>query len=257
MAGKMSSDKPTLVLLHGWGVNHGVWQGITEQIAARVQLLTPDLPGFGMQQSYPQPYRLDAVVDELAANIPPHSYVCGWSLGGLLALAIATRYPDKVQQLGLVAASPCFLTQPGWPGMAEPVMQQFARSLSENLQQTIERFLAIQAMGSSSARADTKLLKQAIMAYPMAQPAAVAGALQLLSQCDLRAEFAALKQPVSGIFGRLDSLVPAAVVAQLQQLQPSAGFTVLPHASHAPFISHPAEFGQWLQQWLGLSGQQS
>lgn len=257
MAEKMTSDKPTLVLLHGWGVNQGVWQSIAEQIADKVQLLTPDLPGFGRQQNYPQPYQLDVVAEALAAQIPRQSYVCGWSLGGLLAIAIAGRYPDKVQQLGLVAASPCFIAQPGWPGMAEQVMQQFARALSENLPQTIERFLAIQAMGSSSARADTKVLKQAIMAYPMAQAAAVAGALQLLSQSDLRTDFAALTQPVSGIFGRLDSLVPVAVPAQLQQLQPTADFTVLAHASHAPFISHPAEFLQWLLQWLGLSVKQS
>ncbi len=245
----MTSDKPALVLLHGWGVNQGVWQGVRQALAANVMLTTPDLPGFGNAAHYPQPYSLDAVVAQLAQQIPDGSDVCGWSLGGMLAIALAKRYPHKVAKLGLIGASPCFVAQPGWPGMQLTVLQQFAGALSQNLPLTVERFLAIQALGSRSARDDIKTLKQAIMAYPMPAQEAIAGALELL-HCDLRAEFAALSQPVAGFYGRLDSLVPVAVLTQLQQLQPKASFTVAEHASHAPFISHPQLFIDWLNNWL-------
>lgn len=251
MAADMTSDKPPLVLLHGWGMNQGVWHTVTSQFQHKVQLLTPDLPGFGLNQRYPVPYQLDAVIEQLAEQIPDNSYLCGWSLGGLLATALAKRLPHKVKQLGLVAASPCFIASEHWPGMAEQVLQQFAQALSSNLPQTIERFLAIQAMGSSSARDDIKILRQAIMAYPAAQPEAVVGALQLL-KLDLRNEFAALTQPVTGIFGRLDALVPVDVVKSLQLLSNDARFTVVEHASHAPFISHPAAFNLWLSDWIGI-----
>lgn len=245
----MTSDKPALVLLHGWGVNQGVWQGVRQALAANVMLTTPDLPGFGNAAHYPQPYSLDAVVAQLALQIPDGSDVCGWSLGGMLAIALAKRYPHKVAKLGLIGASPCFVAQPGWPGMQLTVLQQFAGALSQNLPLTVERFLAIQALGSRSARDDIKTLKQAIMAYPMPAQEAIAGALELL-HCDLRAEFAALSQPVAGFYGRLDSLVPVAVLTQLQQLQPKASFTVAEYASHAPFISHPQLFIDWLNNWL-------
>lgn len=248
----MTSDKPVLVLLHGWGVNQGVWQSVATQLDNTVQLITPDLPGFGLCRDYPQPYHLNAVVEMLAAQIPEQSYVCGWSLGGLLAIALAYRYPHKVKHLALLAASPCFMARQDWPGMAEAVMQQFASSLSENLPLTIERFLAIQAMGSSSARADIKALKQAIMTYPMADANAVEGALQLL-KIDLRSEFSSLTQPVSGFFGRLDSLVPVKITDLLRQMQPQGQFVIAAHASHAPFISHQDEFMHWLRQWLSLS----
>ena len=253
MTDSESGGKPVLVLLHGWGVNQGVWQQTANALADKYTVITPDLPGFGLAQHFPQPYTLPAVVEQLAAQIPDASLVCGWSLGGLLALALATQYPHKVSRLALVAASPCFLAQPDWPGMSHDVLQQFAKALSVNLTQTIERFLAIQAMGSVSARADSKILKQAILAYPAARPEAVSGALTLLSECDLRQSLAGLRQPLAGIFGRLDSLVPAAVVAHIQQLRPDAQLTLLPHASHAPFISHPAEFLHWLRDWLSHS----
>lgn len=248
----ITTKSSALVLLHGWGVNQAVWQNVKNQLSADIEVLTPDLPGFGAATNFPAPYTLDAAVAQLAQHIPDNSYLCGWSLGGLLAIALASQYPHKVKQLALVGASPCFLAQQSWPGMSPKVLQQFSVALSQNLSLTVERFLAIQALGSSSARDDIKQLKQAILAYDQPVAAAVQGALQLLADTDLRAEFSALTVPVVGCYGRLDSLVPVAVIEHLQQLQPKAHFCILPQASHAPFISHRPEFMQWLRQWLGL-----
>lgn len=250
MAEVANTDKPNLVLLHGWGVNQGVWQHLRQTLTDQVNVMTPDLPGFGSSARFPQPYRLEAVVKQLAEQIPDNSLVCGWSLGGLVAVSLAEQYPHKVSRLALLAATPCFLAKDNWPGMAAGVMAQFADSLSRNLELTIERFLAIQAMGSSTARADIRQLKEAILTYPAGQPEALQGGLKLLAEEDLRQCFARLTLPVAGCFGRLDSLVPAAVIPLLQQLQPSGQFTLLNKASHAPFISHPVEFTEWLEQWL-------
>lgn len=254
MAEKIKTDKPTLVLLHGWGLNQGVWQGIAPALAGQARLLTPDLPGFGQQPHFPDDYSLPGVLDQLAAQIPDNSLLCGWSLGGLLAIALARHYPQKVRQLGLIAASPCFLAKDDWPGMAPGVMQQFAQALSKQLEQTIGRFLAIQAMGSASAKTDIMQLKHAIAAYPLPAAKAVTGALGLLAEQDLRADFASLQQPIVGCYGRLDALVPVAIVPLMQQLQPNAQFSIVPHASHAPFISHQAEALSWFEQWLAKAG---
>lgn len=242
-----TTAQPTLVLLHGWGVNQAVWQSTKAAMVDGINVITLDLPGFGDERQFPQPYQLSQVIEQLADKIPEQSYVYGWSLGGLVAIALAKQYPNKVKQLGLIAASPCFLHQPDWPGMAEPVMQQFAVALSKNLSLTIERFLAIQALGSASAKADIKALKQAILAYPEPEPAAISGALALLSTIDLRPALQQLSMPIVGCFGRLDSLVPIAMLPSLLQLNKTIQLTTLAEASHAPFISHPDAFITWLK----------
>ncbi|KKO48486.1 pimeloyl-BioC--CoA transferase [Arsukibacterium sp. MJ3] len=244
------TGKPVLVLLHGWGVNQGVWQTLLADIPTGFHVLTPDIPGFGLAQSLPQPYNFDAVLAGLAREIPDNSLLCGWSLGGLFAIALAARYPAKVRQLALVAATPFFLQHADWPGMQASVMQQFAQSLQRDLPQTINRFLAIQAMGSVTAKHDAAMLKQAITVLPQASAEALRAGLSFLTEQDLRCTFTTLTQPIVGCFGALDSLVPVAVVQQLQQLQPKARFSVLAKASHAPFISHRLEFLSWLVSWL-------
>lgn len=249
MAVQPPTSKPTLVLLHGWGLNHAVWQQIIPFLQQNYQVLTPDLPGFGLNQRCPCPYTLSAVAAQLAPQIPPQSLVLGWSLGGLIATQLALDFPDKIKTLALVASSPCFLAKTGWPGMESKVLTQFATALSQDLALTVERFLAIQALGSETARLDIKVLKQAVLSLPLPQQQALAGGLQLLAEHDLRAQLANLKMPLAACYGRLDSLVPVAMLEPLQLLCPKMEVTVLPKASHAPFISHQAEFVQWLQQW--------
>lgn len=244
------NTKPTVVLIHGWGLNHAIWQPVADVLATDYQVLALDLPGYGLATLYPEPYSLEAIADQLAAQIPAQSFVLGWSLGGLVATQLALRHPAKVRSLALVASSPCFLQQPDWPGMNAKVMQQFAGSLSANLALTVERFLAIQAMGSTTARQDIKQLKQAVLSLPLPEARVLASGLEILATTDLRAELARLSMPLFGCFGRLDSLVPVAMTTTLAELAPRAQISVLAKASHAPFISHQTEFMDWLRHCL-------
>lgn len=244
------NTKPTVVLIHGWGLNHAIWQPVADALATEYQVLALDLPGYGLATTYPEPYSLAAITDQLAAQIPAQSFVLGWSLGGLVATQLALRHQAKVRALALVASSPCFLQQSDWPGMNAQVMQQFAGSLSANLALTVERFLAIQAMGSITARQDIKQLKQAVLSLPLPEARVLAAGLEILATTDLRAELASISVPLFGCFGRLDSLVPVAMTTMLAELAPRAQISVLAKASHAPFISHQAEFLDWLRHCL-------
>lgn len=238
-----------VVLLHGWGLNHQVWLQLKQALPADLKVYTPDLPGFGLSPC-PSTYDADVVLAQLAGQIPDQSILIGWSLGGLLAIALASRYPHKVKKLGLIASSPCFMAKESWPGMDARVMQQFAGQLQQDLALTVERFLAIQAMGSSTARQDIKLLKQAVLSLPLPSARSLQGGLELLATLDLRQEFAALPQPVFAILGRLDSLVPVAIAPLLQHLSPQLQIEILQKASHAPFISHQQEFVSLLVRHL-------
>ncbi|MDP4535633.1 pimeloyl-ACP methyl ester esterase BioH [Alkalimonas collagenimarina] len=246
MAVITESRKPSLVLLHGWGMNRAVWQQWLPMLESDWRVTTLDLPGFGQSGQYPEPYQLAAVCQQLETELPESSVLCGWSLGGLVAVALAARYPERVKALVLMAASPCFMAHASWPGMAASLFQKFQQQLSHDINQTIQRFLAIQAMGSPSAREDIKCLRQAILQQPTAQPAALIGGLALLASCDLRHELSALAMPVFAGFGRLDTLVPVSVVDAFRACQPNALIHRFEHASHAPFISHPVEAAEWL-----------
>lgn len=238
-----------IVLLHGWGMNKQVWNGVLERmpedVRARIQVL--DLPGYGTNKTVPNPYSIDALSEWLGTEISGPSHILGWSLGGLVAIKFAEQNPEKVMSLGLIASTPKFQQDDDWPGIRPEVLTAFSEQLLKNHQQTIQRFLAIQAMGSETAKQDIKLLKEWILSAEQPDSSALSGGLELLKTVDLRASLNTLSRPVFGIFGRLDSLVPVATVNELKKQLPNADLTICDHVSHAPFISNPEQFVQWLQ----------
>ncbi len=251
---KQQTDAPSsvrlpLVLLHGWGVNHAIWQPLLARLPADMPVLCLDLPGFGLAQHYPEPYELTAVVEQLAAQITTPVVLAGWSLGGLVGVALAQRYPERIKGLALIASSPWFMAQSDWPGMQLSVLQQFSSALQGDWRVTVDRFLAIQAMGSPAAKQDIKQIRQLVLALPDPALTALVGGLTLLAEHDLRTAWQQLPMPVAAALGRLDALVPIAITPLLQQLRPDAAIQVFDKSSHAPFISQPDDFALWLQQW--------
>lgn len=244
---------PALVLLHGWGLNSGVWEPLLQHLAADFRVTCIDLPGFGRNADvHLADYSVSALAQMLEPCLPDNAIVLGWSMGGLVAQQLALRYPHKFAKLVVVASSPCFQQQQDWPGIQPQVLRMFEQQLERDFGKTLERFLAIQALGSVTAKKDIKLIRQCIEQYPQPHPNALRGGLSLLSTVDQRQQLATIKLPTLRIYGRLDSLVPQQAVAKIAQLQPHCHSEVIAHASHAPFISHAEEFAHLLRDFAAI-----
>jgi len=241
-----------LVVLHGWGLNASIWQAVAAPLQHHRRLHCIDLPGYG-ESAWPAgvPITFDQLVEYTAAALPPRCQLLGWSLGGLVATAIALRYPQRVSHLITVSSSPYFPAAEHWPGIDAHVLTHFARQLSTDFKRTVERFLALQSLGSETAKADVKQIKSWLFSKPMASPEVLNAGLDMLATVDLRDQLAALQMPLLRIYGRLDSLVPAAVVPLVDQLAPTSEAIIMPHCSHAPFVNEPEAFCQLLLQHTG------
>ncbi|UNC48344.1 pimeloyl-ACP methyl ester esterase BioH [Enterobacter huaxiensis] len=230
-----------LVLLHGWGLNAEVWHCVNEELASHFTLHLVDLPGFGRSRGFGA-MSLDEMAQQVLDAAPQQAIWLGWSLGGLVASKIALDHPERVQALVTVASSPCFSAQEAWPGIKPDVLAGFQQQLSEDFQRTVERFLALQTMGTETARQDARTLKQTVLSLPMPDVEVLNGGLEILKTADLRERLIALTMPHLRIYGYLDGLVPRKVVPLLDALWPESESLVIAKAAHAPFISHPAEF---------------
>jgi len=243
--------QPQLVLLHGWGVNCGVFDSIAEVLNRDYSVRLIDLPGFGKNnQQEINHLSFSEFCALVAGALPENAIVLGWSLGGLVAQQLASVYSDKVRALVTVCSSPWFIDSQDWPGIKSKVLTGFQEQLEDDFQQTLERFLAIQAMGSESARRDLKMIKQSVLHQGLAGKGALQTGLEYLASEDLRECLKTQKCPALRIFGNQDSLVPKRVIEQIKKLDPDAQYEVFTKASHAPFISHPAEFLAVLRGFL-------
>ncbi|WP_434930955.1 pimeloyl-ACP methyl ester esterase BioH [Shewanella sp. HL-SH5] len=240
-----------IVLLHGWGVNSAVFEPL-KQALSEYRVHYVDLPGFG--DSDPIEGDIDIWAAALATQLPDNAIWLGWSLGGLVATQVALTFPTKIKALITVASSPCFMAQPDekpqpWPGIAPQVLSQFSQQLHKNLPKTIERFLAIQAMGSETAKADIQMIKHLVLAKPLPCEDSLLQGLTMLAEVDLRYQLHAIKQPWLRIWGKSDSLVPKSGLEMLVKAK-NIDDIILAKASHAPFISHSSLFIEHLCDWI-------
>lgn len=101
-------DADPLLFLHGWGLTPRSYAGAVLRLtAAGVQVWAPSLPGFGASSTVPVTSGLTQYADRIAAlldTLDPAKpvFVVGHSLGGGVALRLATRRPDLVRSLTLV-----------------------------------------------------------------------------------------------------------------------------------------------------------
>jgi pimeloyl-[acyl-carrier protein] methyl ester esterase len=238
-----------LVLLHGWGLNAEVWRYTAERLAPHFCLHLIDLPGYGRSEGFGA-LTLEEMADLVLSAMPQKASLVGWSLGGLVASQIALSAPQRVEKLITVASSPCFTANDNWPGIRPDVLQGFQHQLSEDFQRTVERFLALQTLGSNSARQDARLLKSIVLNLPMPPAEVLNGGLEILRTADLRESMTTLTLPVLRIYGALDGLVPRKIVPLLDALLPDSHSEIIEKAAHAPFISHPDAFCEIVERFL-------
>lgn len=240
-----------LVLLHGWGMNSAVWEGLPRAITAGRRLCRIELPGHGESPFELRHDSREAWADACLEAAPEQAVWLGWSLGGLVALEAALRAPERVAALVLFTATPRFVKAPDWPAaMAAGTLAQFHDALLAEPAGTLDRFLALQVRGSEAARDCLRTLRREIAQRPAPNPAALETGLDLLRDGDLRERLSGLSRPTLWLYGQRDALVPAAASELVAGLLPGTPCRVITGAAHAPFLSHPLETGTEVASFL-------
>lgn len=251
----MSDNRADLVLLHGWGMNNGVWDGLPETFGAAYRLHPLELPGHGGAPFDPAWRDLPDWAGAVLEQAPERAVWLGWSLGALVAMqaALQTRASktDRIDALILVGATPRFVQAADWrAAMDDATFAQFHDGLVENPRQTLQRFLSLQVRGSEDERETLRRLRAGIAARPLPQAEALAVGLALLREEDLRARLADIRQPALWLFGERDTLVPATVAERIELLMPGAQCQLIPGAGHAPLLSHGRAAGSAISAFL-------
>ena len=234
------------VFLHGWGLHGGIWL----ETRAALPGLAPDLPGYGAEPAV-TPYSAETLADALAEQLAGPVQLIGWSLGGMVALALAARHPGKVAKLVLVGASPAFVNRPDWDrGLAPEVLAGFADSLHLDYRGTLLRFLSLQARGGEAAREVIGRLRESVFQRGEPDVATLAAGLGLLRDVDLRELAPRVVCPTLVVHGAYDTLCPADAGRWLSERIPGARLALHERAAHAPFLSNPTWFAEQVGAFL-------
>jgi pimeloyl-[acyl-carrier protein] methyl ester esterase len=242
-----------LVLIHGWAMHSGIWRIFAKQLAQHYQVICVDLPGHGQSEKLPD-FTLEAISKHLQKILPSSACtLIGWSLGGAVALDLASRFPDQIKNLVIIGGNPHFVKTPDWAGMKLATLEKFADDLKSDCRATLLRFLSLQVKGVVDYKIVLKELKAALQACEPPETKVLQGGLAILEQQDLRSQLSQLHCPAQVILGTHDTLVPVAVGEQILVLNPRVQLNIIDKAAHVPFLSHPAQLINLLMDFMGTT----
>ncbi|HQQ73889.1 MAG TPA: alpha/beta fold hydrolase, partial [Pseudomonadales bacterium] len=216
-----------IMLLHGWGFSSQLWQPLMQSLHAQgcEAVYAIDLPGFGT--AFHEPCEsLDQVLEYIAEQLPEKSVLCGWSLGGMLALQMAARHPEKVAAIITIGSNLYFTEANDWPGMPTADYQQFCQRFAAQPEKTWQRFLQLQTKGDSNAGQAADAL-DSLADYSAIHPATAEKMLRLLGEIDNRPLFKNLAMPGLHLLAEQDAITPVAIASLLQKMNPEQQIKIL------------------------------
>jgi pimeloyl-[acyl-carrier protein] methyl ester esterase len=251
-------SRQNLVLLHGWAMHSGVWKGVRDSLARKFRVHLVDLPGHGFSppgkwaisdwQENPSRSALDAIAEVLPSNC----ILCGWSLGGQLAIELSAREQARIEKLVLVSTAPCFVKREDWQwGMDASMLQLFGRNLKRDYSTTMRRFLTLQVSGGTDATRMLSQLRRSLVERNEPDRTALEAGLQMLLGSDLRDELEHIRRPVLLLHGNRDVITHPNAARWMNDRLRCSELKMLPECGHAPFLSCPEQFVSNIVRFAG------
>ncbi len=250
---ELEGEGPSLVFIHGWGVNHRIWRQQVKYFSRKFRVLAVDLPGHGQTQYHTitfadMVYGLIDIVQAL--GLAPVTIV-GSSMGGLVAFKVYDVCPQIIRALVFVGSQPKFSRSQDYPfGLDVPNIRKLAhqiethypnmlniffRSLFTRQERATRRFKWIQTFRKTDYIPDQKALLEM---------------LDVLEREDLRYVLDKLAVPVQFINGTEDTICPKELFRQIKEKVPSVRLDWFEECGHFPFLSKPMEFNLVMDDFL-------
>ncbi|MDI3261993.1 MAG: alpha/beta fold hydrolase [Fulvimonas sp.] len=250
---------PAVLLIHGSGPGVSAWANwrpVLPVLAERFRVIAPDMVGFGYTE---RPagihYDLDtwcrhalAVLDALGVE---RAHIVGNSFGGALALALATRHPERVGRLVLMGSAG--LSFPITPGL--DAVWGYTPSVA-NMRKLLDIFAYNRALVNDELaelryRASTRPGVQE--AYAAMFPAPRQRSVDALATPE--EALRKLDKETLIIHGREDQVIPLESSYRLHALIGPSQLHVFGHCGHWTQIEQTARFNRLVTDFFAEAGQ--
>ncbi|MBN2476473.1 MAG: alpha/beta fold hydrolase [Pirellulales bacterium] len=240
-----------LLLVHGFPLDHTMWNAQIDALSLARRVIAPDLRGFGRSGVTDALVTMEQLADDLdallaAIEVPEPVALCGLSMGGYVAFQFWRRHRARLCAL-ILADTRAMNDSPEMAAarlaMADRVIREGPAPLVDNM--TPRLF----AEATSQNRDDlVESLRQMMLAT---DPRGIAAASRgMARRPDMTPMLGQIDCPTLVVVGEQDAISPPGEMRELARAIPRARFAEIPNCGHMSPMEKPAEFNEAIEEFL-------
>lgn len=226
---------PVVVLSNSLGSTHRMWDAQLAELEQRFRVVRYDTRGHGESPVPAGPYTIDDLADDLIAVLDrfgvERAHLVGLSLGGMTAMRVAARNPERVDRLALLCTATRIPPAAAWAERAETVRARGSGSVAASV---VQRWFTPEYL---VARPDIRLTSEAMVAATPAE--GYAGCCEVIAVLDLFNDLASITAPTLAIAGADDPATPPERLDEIATGVKEGRLLVVPHAAHLANVEQP------------------
>ena len=238
---------PWVVFSNSLATNLSMWDEQVARLHGKFQILRYDQRGHGATEAAPAPYDFDLLVADVVALYDAldidRAHFVGISMGGMTALGLVERHPERVNRV-----VPCDCSAGSTPASAAQWEERIALARQQGMDALVEptlgRWFAPEAVAADPALMDK--VRAMIRTTPLE---GFAGCAAAISNFDFRPGLAAIRRPAMVVAGTKDAMLAGA--KQVHAAIPGAALVELDGAGHLSNLDRPDAFNRALEDFLG------
>jgi len=236
-----------MMLLHGLGVDHRMWNFTRQRLVSEAEIFAPDLPGFGFKEPFGELSSVsvetyaDHVAEQIRSTGAESVALAGYSFGGTIALLTALRHPELVSSLALVCTSACWYSGREFtrPLLRAPFSNIGMLFLGVGMRWALTRYIK----GKRNREVMLDMMKRADRRTEV-------HILNLLGDLDLRPRLTELKVPVTVIAGGRDLIAKPRHQLEFAKGIKNVDLHLEPALDHYYCVSEPRLLASRLENFL-------
>lgn len=225
-------DAPPLLLSHSLGADLDMWNPQLPALAERFRVIRYDTRGHGSSPVPAGDSTVDDLVDDVVALLDrldvERAHVAGLSIGGMTALRLAAREPQRVASLAVLCSSACPGNEQSWRERARTVRAEGTGAIADAV---ISRWLT---PGYAAAHPDVVARLRATFVADSDE--GYASCCLALAGLDLRADLGRIPAPALVVSAAEDLALPPEHQRVIADGVPGARFLLLSPAAHLASI---------------------
>lgn len=239
-----------LLLVHGFPLDHGMWRPQVEALRDECRCIIPDLHGLGTSPLAEDPATMEGfalalktLLDKLEIE---QAVVCGFSMGGYVALAFQELYPERLR--GLILCSTRSVADNGHAKLARATTAENA--LTRGMAELAPK-MAADLLSKRTQKDHPELVAEVEEIIARQQPTGVAAASHGMAlRPDRTDQLARIGVPVLILAGDADTLIDPAHGEAMAKHVSNGHLVIIPGGAHLVNMERPTAFNAAVVRFL-------